>query len=643
MSVKLSRFIGVLLLFAGGPSCALGGEHILSPFARQHLTNALYCMNMSERDLAFDKDHGEPVWALKGVQQLLAQPLTLPALGDACVEALADEGGRSTWSLLGRLLETEVQQVIPARPEQLMPMPWDWLSPDLAKALTEFMLAVDTANGLLVDAFSALDAAARQHAAAYFLADILGAELDEAGRRALVNQGIPEDRLAAVLEEANELDPEPAAVRFLASVEAIKWPRLLEAASVFQRAVAELEAAVDGVKDWPDEVVRLATEHGSVIIGSGHQDAFAERALLILDPGGNDHYEGAAGAANGLLGSAFAAIVDLEGHDRYASSELLGAGAALFGVSVLSDRSGQDVYRAAHLGQGSALFGCGWHCDQAGSDVYEAGRLAQGSGAIGVGLLYDADGDDRYEVGLLGQGFAGVRGVGILHDRAGNDVYRAGGQQADYGRHDAHYLSMAQGMSLGMRPFAGGGYGILLDRGGNDAYRADVYGQGVGYWYAVGMLLDADGNDTYRVYHYGQGSGIHLSLGLLSDGGGQDAYDGEILAQGNAHDYAVGMLIDRGGNDTYRAGHDAQGRGMNNGLALLADYSGNDAYYARDPEQAQGVGNDGGQREYGSLAILMDLQGADRYSCGAEDGARLLRPNFGIVYDLMEEEDAARP
>jgi hypothetical protein len=32
----------------------------------------------------------------------------------------------------------------------------------------------------------------------------------------------------------------------------------------------------------------------------------------------------------------------------------------------------------------------------------------------------------------------------------------------------------------------------------------------------------------------------------------------------------------------------------------------------------------------------MDLGGVDRYSEGATDGARLLRPNFGVIYDVLD-------
>ena len=144
------------------------------------------------------------------------------------------------------------------------------------------------------------------------------------------------------------------------------------------------------------------------------------------------------------------------------------------------------------------------------------------------------------------------------------------------------------------------------------------------------------------MHHYGQGSGIHLSSGLLWDGEGNDKYTGYILSQGNAHDYAVGMLFDKEGDDTYTADHHAQARAVNNSVAILVDTSGDDGYLARQNGECQGIGNTGGHRDYGSLALLLDLDGKDFYSCGAVDGARMQRPLYGIIYDTARAEEQSR-
>jgi hypothetical protein len=445
-----------------------------------------------------------------------------------------------------------------------------------------------------------------------------------------------------VLAERDELDPEPGALRFLDCVRRTDLASLLRAGWMLDRAVVQLRKDLGGVTRWPAQGYRWETEAGLVVVGTAGNDRYEGPFLLVVEPCGDDVYAGPVGAARGLTGLPVAVTLDLEGDDRYVGGKLLGPGCALFGVAVLADVQGDDLYRAEGAGQGGAVFGCAVLRDGRGDDVYRAYGMAQGAALMGVGFLCDDAGDDLYDVGLMGQGFAGVSAVGLHLDRQGNDVYIAGGVQSDLERHDDRYVSLAQGASLGMRPFAGGGYGILADLGGNDSYQADIFGQGVGYWYSVGLLLDGSGHDRYQVHHYGQGSGIHMAAGLLADLAGDDMYTGYVLAQGNAHDYAVGMLLDHGGDDTYTADHHAQGRALNNGVALLVDRSGSDAYFGRQSDQCQGVGNDGGEREYGSIAVLMDLAGEDRYTCGAGDGARLLRPDFGIVYDL-DEEAAGEP
>jgi hypothetical protein len=272
--------------------------------------------------------------------------------------------------------------------------------------------------------------------------------------------------------------------------------------------------------------------------------------------------------------------------------------------------------------------------DRAGYDRYKAAAMSQGAGVVGAGILRDRGDSDIYDVGFEGQGFAGLLGLGWLIDEGGYERYIAGSREPDHERNPDRYLSMSQGFSVGMRPFAGGGVGALVDLAGNDTYVADVFGQGCSYYYSAGFLIDRAGNDTYNIYQYGQGTGVHLSHGLLADLRGSDIYTGFVLAQGAAHDYAVGLLFDRAGNDTYTADSHSQARGMNNGLAMLVDSSGNDAYFGRRRFECQGIGNTGGLRDYGSLAILLDLAGADVYSCGASDGDRTLRPLYGIICDL---------
>jgi len=611
---------------------------LLSTNQRHHVRAALHCMNMSEKDLRFAKDFGEPLAVLPAITNLLAEPLALCAVADRCQRAIAADSSEALWDLSSALLEVSPKGVPRASEDYAgLAMPWDWLAPPLAASITRFFAAGEEAQALVTVAFADIAPRQRSYMAARYLASAFDAEDRPAVRYELGRMGVVTGVLAQVIREEQALNPEPSARAFLDVTRKMKVEALIAAARRFHAATARLANEAAGFDVWPGTRQRLYTPYGDILIGTRGDDVYREPALLILDPGGDDRYQAPAGVANGLLHQPLAALVDVGGDDRFVSARMLSPGAALFGLSVVIDSRGDDRYAAEYAGHGLALFGCAWVEDRSGRDRYEAWALGQGAAVMGVATLVDRTGDDRYDVGLFGQGFSGFNGVGMLVDREGSDRYVAGGRKRDHGRNDDRYLALAQGMSMGTRPFFGGGYALLADLSGDDSYHADVFGQGVGYWYAVGMLLDGRGNDRYANHQYGQGTGIHLSLGLLADHGGDDAYTSSILAQGSAHDYAVGMLIDRSGNDHYRADEHAQGRGMNNGAALLLDGAGDDAYLASRTDRSQGIGNDGGTREYGSLGLLVDIGGVDRYSCGARDGARMLRPDFGVVYDFEEE------
>ena len=634
--------LAAVMAFCSIPVFAAGLQPVLGTNAVVQLIAALDRLNMTVADAGFEKDIGKPEFALARTRALLARPLELPELGDEVLAALSPSAPEPVWTLVRGLLDLEPDAgafSVPAGRDVVdSEAPWSALDPRLVQALNRFRLRVMQADGLHKTALEDVGDGGRRYAMAAHFAGVFNAEDYADTRAAMVGAGLAADDVARAVEEGKAVDPAPAASNFLAVVKDVDLGLLLAAARAFHGAVRDLRDDVAGVERWPSQPARFETPFGAVVVGTPESDGYACDALLVLDPGGDDRYGAGAGAANALRGVRFAAIVDLAGSDRYDTDDLLGAGAAVFGAAVVMDDAGNDTYRTAYAGQGSAFFGAAWMEDAAGDDTYRAGGSAQGAGTVGVGCLRDAAGNDVYDVGMMGQGFAGVLGVGLLVDAAGNDRYLAGGREHDYERNDDRYVSLAQGFAIGLRPFAGGGVAALVDLAGNDTYEADVFGQGVSYWYSAGLLLDAAGDDTYSVYQYGQGAGIHLSSGLLADGGGKDFYTGYILVQGAAHDYGVGMMVEQGGDDTYSADHHSQGRAINNALAVLADEGGNDAYFARQPDQCQGVGNDGDKREYGSIALLLDLAGADRYSCGAEDGARMKRPDFGIVYDVKAEE-----
>lgn len=637
MCIRLRGICCLLLVLAGATGRAAADEapawESFSEGDRAAVVSALGVLNMTPADPGFTKDIGEPRWALARVRTLLGAPLELPRWGDEVMQAARAADGAAILAAIPTWLEAPV----PSEPGADRAPAWVCdtarLDARVAAGLTAAVAHLGAARARVDAAVAALEPTQRVAAAAVYLGGAFQIEDHPERRATLEAGGMPAAALEAAVAENADTDPRPGGQRMLDVAMGVNVEALVAAAAEARLAVGALRDAVAGGAEWPASPVQVETPAGIVVVGTTGDDVYAEDAVLVVEPGGDDRYGGTAGQANGLRGHGLSVILDLAGDDRYLGRGLLAPGAALFGVAVLVDDAGADQYRGDYVGCGAGLFGGAWMEDRAGDDDYRAQALAQGAAVAGFAVLCDAAGADHYDLGFCGQGFAGTRAVGLLIDGGGNDRYSAGGVLPDFDRNAGRFVSLAQGVSLGMRPFAGGGLGALVDLGGNDTYVADVYGQGVGYWYAAGMLLDRQGEDTYQLFQYGQGSGIHLSLGLLVDGGGPDAYTGAILCQGNAHDYAVGMLIDQGGNDVYTGDHHVQGRAINNAFALLRDRGGDDAYFARQPDRAQGIGDNGADRDYGCLSLLVDGGGVDRYSAGAGDGAALERPDFGVIAD----------
>ncbi len=594
---------------------------------RQHAERALHSLNMTMDDATFEKDHGKPHWSLSWITNTLSNPWNLALVAENIYTSTATADSGSLWVLSANLLE--------------IPPPSDAIAPALGENQTVtaqnipdlFYGMISSIPENLDRVFSAIDTSNKIYLSAFVLSPVFETEDNVPERELLAAAGIPRAYQERVEAESRLLDGTEVSLAWLDQINNIDLPELHRSAQSFHHAVELIKQCAANITEWPEQVVTNETDAGRIIVGTKHNDVYDVPALLILDPGGNDVYLNGAGVANGLKNHPLAAIIDIAGDDQYHSTNMMGAGAALWGISVVLDDNGNDVYESSGLGSGTGIYGAGWLEDAKGQDRYSGRAIGEGAGIVGFGFLIDDDGDDHYDIGIYGQGFSGVKGIGLLVDRAGNDRYFAGNLQLDHERNDARYLSLSQGFSIGLRPHAGGGVAALVDLAGNDTYTADIYGQGVSYYYSAGFLLDGSGQDRYSVYQYGQGCGIHLSLGVLADAGGDDMYSGYILSQGAAHDYAVGMLFDHAGNDTYTADQHAQGRALNNAFALLVDREGDDAYFGRRRDETQGVGNTAGYRDYGSLALLLDLAGNDLYSGGFTNNAVTLRPLYGVVYD----------
>lgn len=357
----------------------------------------------------------------------------------------------------------------------------------------------------------------------------------------------------------------------------------------------------------------------------------AEKALLVLDTGGDDVYRVPVAAAT--PDHAVSVAIDLGGKDLYGYVEkptpedakgerlpddgskraggrtlstTLREGAALFGIGLLFDYgAGDDTYRSLTASQGAAFFGVGVLFDEGGNDEYTAEALSQGAAAWGIGLLLDRAGNDEYTLYNQGQGFGFTLGVGALVDEAGDDVYFADPGEGSGLTGDAIYAnaqlpgptlkgntSMVQGAGYGHRPdspdrgypFAGG-LGILRDASGSDRYTCSVFGQATSFALGIGMLLDGAGDDTYEGLWYVQGANAHTSVAYFFDGAGNDKYNPTFpvaaTSIGVGHDLSVALHVDLGGDDEYGAPGLSLGSGNANGVGILVNAGGNDVFRAR--------------------------------------------------------------
>ena len=366
---------------------------------------------------------------------------------------------------------------------------------------------------------------------------------------------------------------------------------------LFLEATQRFVAGVRGVRDFAEQPRTFQSAIGTVVIGSRGDDRHGPDAALIIDPGGDDVY-----ARAPARGGAVSVIVDLAGNDEYRGSDLV-----VQGLSALIDLAGDDRYAMDGPGLGAALAGAALLVDVSGNDSYEAKFFAQGAGAFGIGALIDLAGNDRYLLEAWGQGFGLAGGLGLLWDRGGDERYSAAGLPDPFNRGGA--LSGAQGAAFGHRGRIAGGTGILRDDAGEDSYEAQMFAQGMGYYYGAGLLWDLGGNDRYRAVRYAQGSGVHQAIGVLRDESGDDRYELALDAgQGMGLDLAVGVLADLAGDDAYRARSQAQGAATLNGFGLLADAAGTDRWELAP--DAHGWGRADWARGLPSVGVLLHERGA---------------------------------
>ena len=391
----------------------------------------------------------------------------------------------------------------------------------------------------------------------------------------------------------------------------------------FVKTKPRIKPLVKDRKDKENDLIfRLQTHIGEIIIGGYGSSKYLGSPAIIIDLGGDDEYHLSANPSSEFNSSV---IIDLAGNDVYSSASDYTYGSGFFGSGILIDVSGDDTYLTKNFSLGSGLFGTGLLIDGQGNDKYFGDTFTMGAGSFGMGGLIDLSGSDQYSAALYAQGFGFTGGMGILIDSSGNDSYFAGGKYKDILRYKDHFISLSQGFAYGLRPIMSGGIGILYDIAGNDLYTSDIFGQGSSYWWSLGTLMDQEGNDKYVSYQYAQGAGTHMTLGVLEDSLGDDVYISHGVSQGCGHDLALGLLLDRSGNDNYVAYDLSQGAGSANGFGILVDEAGNDGYYVGRDNNTQGFGDP--RRDYGSIGIILDLSGRDRYNGNGKDSTWWTTPS----------------
>ena len=403
-------------------------------------------------------------------------------------------------------------------------------------------------------------------------------ELDEA-RRTLQSApaGTAIDGTAIVRSMNQGANPSAALRSMAATADAAMLERatalFIDATARFVQVLGERAGSLR----FPDHTVQVDSAIGKVSIGTWGDDRHGPDAAVIIDPGGNDFYERVP-----TTGGAVSVIVDFSGNDRYEGSDLV-----VNGLSAIIDFSGNDRYTMKGPGLAAVIFGASLLVDLSGDDLYEAALFGQGAAAFGVGAVLDLSGNDRYRLQAVGQGFGMAHGYGLLWDRDGDDTYVVGGVRDAFDRGGG--VSMAQGAARGSRTSLGGGIGILRDDAGNDVYEAEMFAQGMGFYYGVGLLWDREGNDHYRAVRYAQGNGVHEAVGILRDDAGNDRYDlGVGVGQGMGLDLAVGMLFDGAGDDRYQSPVLAQGAATANGVGILIDAGGADEWHMGSDRRSWG-------------------------------------------------------
>ena len=447
------------------------------------------------------------------------------------------------------------------------------------------------------------------------------------------------------------------------------------------------------------------TEYGNLIIGgSGPNRYSAMQASVVIDVGGNDTYETEYDLVR-LGRYPLRVVIDLHGDDVYSHRQPVGPGAGVFGLGILLDQEGNDLYaqgvapargrvrdallsdslgsgvpgQQALLGDsialgfrwvdparvyggdgsasldggfsfGASFFGIGLHLDRAGDDTYIVDKWSLGAAfGPGVGLLADEGGDDWYVAALQSLGMGFNKGVGILRDAgAGADRYQCWGvYRSRYTRPGTNsgYDGFGMGVGAGWRSELGSYFrtGRALS---TDRLSASFVG-------GIGLVADGGGDDVYVGSTFGLAFGYTAGIGVMVDNDGDDVYvqmmgeeDHGGLGQGEHH--GTGLLLDRAGNDFYSCGEWC-GTGEDLGVGYLIDIAGDDYYTDLTRHGFKPAGTPirslGVFLDGGGLDTLSDMTTgwADASDFGEQSYHRPVGGNFSFVLLLGPERDRLPP
>lgn len=614
------------------------GEKTVSLLDSVELTyvkRALRAINMTPTDLDYHKEWAGPdSFRLKRINQLMDFPLDVPRYAEMTkekVESLRDSIS-SLLLFMGRETDLNFSENRKKMEKILQEKSQMWrdtvsgfvADSSLISGVSILLAGIDLSNRLIDSAFSALTPGERDT----LLREVISLWSDEDDSTDDSLKGVLPREFGVEIDTSGEVEAK----------DILKISRKIDREKIIKAGFVSLIALNMSLEDLNRAskkafFVEQMTSLGKIALGGSGENHYDGNYALIVDLGGNDHYEGRFAGGIGLLPGAYPTsfVLDLGGNDEYQSLKCVSQGAGVFGVGILLDQAGDDNYRASHVSEGAGLFGVGVLLDSEGDDTYRSGFFTQGAGNFGFGILLDGGGNDTYRAFDWAQGFGSVWGYGMLFERDGNDSYYAGGHYIHHPLLPHQYRSFAQGFGMGWRADASGGIGLLLDSGGNDSYYVEVYGQGSSYWYSLGMLIDEKGNDTYTAAEYAQGAGIHLSVGILADISGKDHYFSRYgPSQGEGHDLAVGWLIDKKGDDSYQVSG-GQGIGLTNSVGIFIDSQGNDTYLTTEK---LGQGDANWTRGFGGIGIFLDLGGKDIYKgAPGKDNEWWIQGTFGVGID----------